>query len=66
MVNSQVENFARARYFFRPQREVSLQYEAHAIPTLVVVDRSGNVSSHTVGLHDEASLRAMLKKAGLP
>ena len=45
--------------------EVAGRYGASAIPTLVVIDRKGTVITHTVGLHDEASLRDMLKKAGL-
>jgi len=45
--------------------KVSRKYGANSIPTLVVVDRRGIVSSVMVGLHGEDDLRAALEKAGL-
>ena len=48
-----------------PNHEAASAYGAQGIPTLVVIDRNGTVIDHKVGLHDEAALRAMLKKAGL-
>ncbi len=45
--------------------EVADQYGASAIPTLVVIDRTGGVVEHVMGVHDEEWLRAIIKKAGL-
>jgi thiol-disulfide isomerase/thioredoxin len=48
-----------------PNHQAASAYGAQAIPTLVVIDKNGTVIDHKAGLHDEAALRAMLKKAGL-
>ena len=45
--------------------EVSSKYGASSIPTLVVIDKTGNVSALKVGLREEADLRALLEAAGL-
>jgi thiol-disulfide isomerase/thioredoxin len=45
--------------------KLSERYGARGIPTVVVIDREGNVSSHFVGLRDEAVLRDALAKAGV-
>lgn len=40
-------------------------YGIQAIPTLVIVDAKGNLSSYSVGLEPESDVIANLKKAGL-
>jgi thiol-disulfide isomerase/thioredoxin len=40
-------------------------YKIEGIPTLVVIDAQGNLSSYMVGLHPEEAVVAALKKAGL-
>jgi len=45
--------------------EVSQAYSASSIPTLVVIDKAGNVASYNVGVHEEADLRQWIAKAGL-
>lgn len=45
--------------------EVSQQYGASGLPTVVIIDRSGNVSSHFIGVRSEEQLRAALRKAGI-
>jgi thiol-disulfide isomerase/thioredoxin/outer membrane lipoprotein-sorting protein len=45
--------------------KVGTQYQVAGIPSLVVIDRAGTISSHFVGLRDEETLRAALVKAGL-
>jgi thiol-disulfide isomerase/thioredoxin len=45
--------------------QISDQYGATAIPTVVIIDRSGVVSSHFVGVRSEEDLREALKKAGM-
>ncbi len=45
--------------------EVSQRYSANSIPTLVVIDKTGNVSAYKVGLREEAELRTLLEAAGL-
>jgi len=37
----------------------------NGIPTLVVIDKDGNVSDYLVGARDEAALKAALVKAGV-
>ena len=46
--------------------EVSDQYQATSLPTIVIVDREGNISSYLVGLQRESDLHRALSKAGLP
>ena len=46
-------------------RVVSTRYQVNGIPTLVVIDRKGNVSDYLVGVHDGVALRAALAKAGV-
>lgn len=45
--------------------KVNESYGIQAIPTVVVVDRNGNVSDFLVGLQTEKSLLAAVKKAGI-
>ena len=47
------------------ERKVTSQYGAVGIPTLVIIDQQGMISSHFVGLRSEEDLRAALKKVGL-
>jgi peroxiredoxin len=47
------------------EQEASNLYNVHAIPTMVVLDREGNVASYRVGLTREAELRAMLGTLGI-
>jgi thiol-disulfide isomerase/thioredoxin/outer membrane lipoprotein-sorting protein len=46
-------------------REVAANYQVNGIPTLVVIDRTGKISSYLVGAHDESALREALAKAGV-
>jgi cytochrome c-type biogenesis protein len=43
--------------------QVSRLYGVRAIPTIVVIDREGKVSSYMRGLHSEAQLREAVQKA---
>lgn len=45
--------------------QISDRYGATGIPTVVIIDRRGNVSSHFIGVRPEQVLREALKKAGL-
>ncbi|HEU4365836.1 MAG TPA: redoxin domain-containing protein [Candidatus Krumholzibacteria bacterium] len=45
--------------------KVNESYGIRAIPTVVVIDRNGNVSDFLVGLQSEKSLLAAVKKAGI-
>jgi len=45
--------------------EVSNQYGAVAIPTVVVIDRKGVISSHFVGVRSEDDFVEALKRAGI-
>ena len=45
--------------------EVSRQYQATSLPTIVIVDEEGNVAAYLVGLQSESDLRRALAKAGL-
>ena len=44
---------------------VGRQYGVSGIPTTVVIDSAGRVSSYLVGLHSEKDIRAAVVKAGL-
>jgi len=46
-------------------KSVGRMYGAHAIPTLVVIDREGIIRVHKVGGQSANELRAALKEAGL-
>ena len=46
-------------------RVVSNDYKVNGIPTLVVIDKTGKVSSYLVGAHEEQTLRDALAKAGV-
>ncbi len=46
--------------------EVFTKYQATSLPTIVIVDREGNISSYLVGLQREIDLHRALSKAGLP
>jgi thiol-disulfide isomerase/thioredoxin/outer membrane lipoprotein-sorting protein len=45
--------------------KVNESYRIQALPTVVVIDRNGNVSDFLVGLQTEKSLLAAVKKAGI-
>lgn len=45
--------------------EVSNQYGASAIPTVVIIDRQGTISSYFTGVRSEQVLREALRKAGI-
>ena len=45
--------------------EVSDQYQATSLPTIVIVDREGNIAAYLVGLQRESDLHRALAKAGL-
>ena len=46
--------------------EVSRQYQATSLPTIVIVDEEGDIAAYLVGLQSESALRGALAKAGLP
>jgi thiol-disulfide isomerase/thioredoxin/outer membrane lipoprotein-sorting protein len=46
-------------------REVSTRYQVNGIPTLVIINKKGEVSDYLVGARDEAALKAALTKAGV-
>jgi thiol-disulfide isomerase/thioredoxin len=46
-------------------RQVQRLYRCSAIPTVLVIDRSGTVVAHFVGGRDESELQSALKQAGL-
>lgn len=48
-----------------PDGKVASLYGANALPTLVVIDREGNVASHLIGLRSESEVRTHLKKLGI-
>ena len=73
-VNSESETLARS--FMEQQgysfpslvdqgHEVSRQYEATSLPTIVIVDGEGNIAAYLVGLQSENDLRLALAKADL-
>ena len=45
--------------------EVSRQYQATSFPTIVIVDREGNIAAYLIGLQRERDLHRALAKAGL-
>ncbi len=47
------------------KREVAKLYKISAIPTLIVVDREGKISTHFVGMRSEEEVRAAVKKVGI-
>ncbi len=47
------------------QREVSKLFQVTAIPTVIVIDKEGKISTHYIGARSEADLRAALKKVGI-
>jgi peroxiredoxin/outer membrane lipoprotein-sorting protein len=47
------------------KRDVARLYKISAIPTLIVVDREGKISTHFVGVRSEQDVRAAVKKAGI-
>ena len=48
-----------------PEMTVAAQYKADAIPTLVVIGKTGKVVAYFTGVREEQDLRDALKKAGL-
>jgi peroxiredoxin len=48
-----------------PENRASLMYDAEYIPTLVVIDPSGDVKFYDSGAYSERSLRAVLARVGL-
>jgi peroxiredoxin/outer membrane lipoprotein-sorting protein len=47
------------------KQEVAQKYGAAGLPTVVIIDRSGTIASHFVGVQSEADLREALKKVGI-
>jgi peroxiredoxin/outer membrane lipoprotein-sorting protein len=45
--------------------EVARRYLVEAIPTVIVIDKGGTITTHYLGLRSEDDLRNALKKAGL-
>jgi thiol-disulfide isomerase/thioredoxin len=45
--------------------QVSERYGASGLPTVVVIDKQGNISSHFIGVQSEEVLREALRKAGI-
>jgi thiol-disulfide isomerase/thioredoxin len=45
--------------------QVATHYKVTGIPTLVVIDRNGTISSYLVGAHPEQTMRDALAKAGV-
>jgi peroxiredoxin len=51
--------------FRDPSNDAARTYKVNGIPTMVIVDARGNLSSYSVGLEAEDDVVANLKKAGL-
>ena len=52
--------------FYRdPEGKVGRQFQVNAIPTTLIVDRNGKLSSYLVGYREESEIRHELAKAGL-
>jgi thiol-disulfide isomerase/thioredoxin len=49
-----------------PDHKAHTAYGITSIPTLVVIDRGGNLVSYMVGLQSESAVLLALKKAGIP
>ena len=47
------------------ESRVSQQYFVSSLPTVVIIDREGRISSYLVGLHPEERLRSELRKVGI-
>ena len=45
--------------------QLARQYSVKSLPTTIVIDRSGNISTYLIGLHPEGRLRRELAKAGM-
>ncbi len=45
--------------------EVAKKYGASGIPTVVVIDKAGMISSHFIGVRSEDDLREALRRVGL-
>jgi thiol-disulfide isomerase/thioredoxin/outer membrane lipoprotein-sorting protein len=45
--------------------KMSTRYKIEAIPTVVILDKTGHLVAYMVGLQDPADIKAKLKKAGL-
>jgi thiol-disulfide isomerase/thioredoxin len=45
--------------------DLSQQYGANGLPTVVIIDRAGNISSHFIGVRSEDVLREAVRKAGI-
>jgi len=48
------------------QQSVAGRYQVSSIPSLFIIDRTGTIRSHFVGVRDEDTLREALAKAGMP
>ena len=64
------QDFNKARNFTFPtvedvQHEVFELYHVEAFPTVFVIDKEGEISTHYVGMQSEEELRLALKKAGI-
>src|SRR5258706_6609245 len=44
---------------------VAQNYDAPAIPTLVIIDRDGKVVEHFMGVRPQSQIREALRKAGI-
>ena len=60
--NQQGYNFPS---LFDWEARVSQQYFVSSLPTLVIIDRKGKISSYLVGLHPEERLRSELRKVSI-
>jgi len=60
---------AKNPYTFRilmdRDQSVGTRYQVNGIPSLFVIDRTGTISSHFIGVRDEDTLREALAKAGI-
>ncbi len=45
--------------------KMSATYKIEAIPTVIIIDKTGHLLNYMVGLQDPATIKAALKKAGL-
>jgi peroxiredoxin len=48
-----------------PQQQVGERYQVSGIPALFIIDKTGTIRTHFVGVRDENTLRAALAQAGI-
>ncbi|MBS1715944.1 MAG: redoxin domain-containing protein [Armatimonadetes bacterium] len=51
--------------FLDTDRSANTTYKIEGIPTLVIIDKNGNLASYAMGLEPEAMVREKLKKVGI-